>query len=70
MIELFRTNNPVFISALTAALNAEGIASVVFDAHTSILEGSIGAIPRRVMVDGRDRFMAERILELIQAEAR
>jgi len=50
MQEIFRTNDMVLISWLEALLRGEGIESFVLDAHTSILEGSIGAIPRRLMV--------------------
>jgi len=51
MVELVRTNDLVLVSWLTAALASEGIAAVVFDTHTSVLEGSVAAIPRRVMVE-------------------
>ena len=50
MRELTRSNDVVFLSWLVAAMRAEGIEAVVLDAHTSVVEGSIGAIPRRVMV--------------------
>ncbi len=50
MLEVFRTNDPVMISWLVALLRGEGIEPFVLDAHTSVLEGSIGAIPRRLMV--------------------
>jgi len=50
MREVFRTNDPVLISWLEALLRGEGIEPFVMDAYTSILEGSIGAIPRRLMV--------------------
>ncbi|MEQ8246061.1 MAG: DUF2007 domain-containing protein [Alphaproteobacteria bacterium] len=50
MLEVFRTNDPVLISWLEALLLGEGIESFVMDTHTSVLEGSIGAIPRRLMV--------------------
>ncbi len=50
MIELLRTNDPVLISWLSALLAGEGIDVHVFDGHTSVLEGSAGAIPRRIMV--------------------
>jgi len=50
MIELVRTNDPVMISWLTCHLEAAGVEFMVFDTHTSILEGSIGAIPQRVMI--------------------
>jgi hypothetical protein len=50
MKELTRTNNLVMISWLQAALAGEGIQVFILDGHTSIVEGSISAIPRRVMV--------------------
>ena len=48
---------------LEALLRGEGIESVVLDAHTSILEGSIGAIPRRLMVTSEDGPQAVLILK-------
>ncbi|MDP7456815.1 MAG: DUF2007 domain-containing protein [Alphaproteobacteria bacterium] len=54
MKELFRTNNPVILSWASAILAGENIEAIVFDTHTSILEGSIGALPRRLMVTDRD----------------
>jgi len=54
MKELIRTNDIVFLSWLQAALADAGIDALVFDQHTSALEGSIGALPRRVMVTERD----------------
>ena len=50
MKELVRTNNPVLLSWIQALLNQEGIKTFVFDSHTSVLEGSANAIPRRLMV--------------------
>jgi hypothetical protein len=63
MHEIFRTNDIVLISWLEALLRGEGIETVVFDAHTSILEGSIGAIPRRMMVASEDGLRATSILK-------
>jgi Putative prokaryotic signal transducing protein len=62
MKELLRTNDPVRLSFVEALLSAAGIESVVLDQHTSIIEGSIGAIQRRVMVDDRDHGRAKRLL--------
>lgn len=62
MKELLRTTDPVRLSWLTALLADAGIAAVVLDQHTSILEGSIGAIPRRLMVDDDDHAQARRVL--------
>ncbi len=62
MREILRTNDVVKISWLEALLAGAGIEAVVMDAHTSILEGSIGAIPRRVMVSDQDYDRARRVL--------
>ncbi len=67
MRELVRSNNPVLLSWLTAALAEAGIEAVILDGHTSILEGSAGAIPRRLMVIDEDYPSAREILD--QAEA-
>ncbi len=50
MVELIRTNDPVLLSWLEARLREDHIQIQVMDVHTSVLEGSAGAIPRRVMV--------------------
>ncbi|WP_395454525.1 DUF2007 domain-containing protein [Azospirillum melinis] len=62
MTELLRTTDPVRLSWLVALLADAGIEAVVLDSYTSILEGSIGAIPRRLMVDTDDAAQAVRIL--------
>jgi hypothetical protein len=64
MVELIRTNEPVLLSWLLAELASAGIEATVLDSHTSILEGSISAIPRRVVVDEDDMPRAARVLEL------
>ncbi len=54
MKELLRTNDPALISFIEATLTGAGIPVIILDANTSIIEGSIGAIPRRIVVqDGR-----------------
>lgn len=62
MVELIRTNDAVLLSWLTAALADAGVESVILDVHTSVLEGSISAIPRRVMVAAGDLVRAQRVL--------
>ncbi len=61
MIELLRTNDPVLLSWLSALLAEAGIQAIVLDSHTSVLEGSIGAIPRRLMVADGDETAARRL---------
>ena len=62
MKELLRTNDPVRLSWLQALLADAGIGCVVFDTHASIIEGSIGAIQRRIMVDDGMHWQACRLL--------
>ena len=59
---LLRTNDSVRLSWAQALLAAEGIEAVVLDTHTSIIEGSIGAIPRRLMVADDDHARARAVL--------
>lgn len=63
MKELLRTNDVVLLSFATALLRDEGMEPVVLDTHTSILEGSIGAIPRRLMVADTDYDSARALLD-------
>jgi hypothetical protein len=54
MKEVLRTNDLVLLSYATHVLAEAGIEAVVFDAHMSAVEGSIGAFPRRLMVQDDD----------------
>ena len=54
MVELLRTNDLVKLSFLGAVLRDGGIETIVLDQHMSVLEGSAGAIPRRLMVSDAD----------------
>ena len=62
MKELLRTNDIVRLSWVQALLRDAGIDSVVLDQHTSLVEGSIGAIPRRLMVAERDHGRARALI--------
>ena len=59
---LATSNDPVRLSFLTALLADAGITALVLDAHTSAIEGSIGAIPRRLVVASRDEWRARQVL--------
>ena len=50
MEELIRTNDLVLISFIEALLRDAGINALVMDQNMSVLEGSLGVLPRRVMV--------------------
>ncbi|MEE8276355.1 MAG: DUF2007 domain-containing protein [Alphaproteobacteria bacterium] len=62
MRELIRSNDAVRISFLRALLADAGIGVVVLDEHTSVLEGSVIALPRRLAVSEDDFGAAVRIL--------
>ena len=50
MRELLRTTDPTVIAFATALLRGEGIDCFPLDHNMSVLEGSIGILPRRLMV--------------------
>jgi Putative prokaryotic signal transducing protein len=51
MKELLRSNDPVLLSYVSALLEEADIAFIVLDTNMSVLEGSIGILPRRVLVE-------------------
>ena len=62
MHELVRTNNAVLISAIEALLKEAGIPHLVLDQNMSVLEGSLGILPRRLMVASDYAEAARRLL--------
>ena len=50
MIELLRTNDLVLLSLVQSVLHEHGVDVLVADQHMSALEGSVGFLPRRVLV--------------------
>jgi hypothetical protein len=63
MVELLRTNDLVLISAVRAILAGDDVVVVIADEHMSALEGSLGFLPRRVLVGDGDLTRARRLLE-------
>jgi tRNA1(Val) A37 N6-methylase TrmN6 len=61
--ELVRTNNAVLITAIEALLKGAEIPHMVLDQHMSVLEGSLGMLPRRIVVDEEDLAVARQLLE-------
>jgi len=61
--EIVRTNDPVLVSAIQALLDAAEIPHVVLDQNMSVLEGSIGILPRRVLVAEDQALAARKLLE-------
>lgn len=63
MVELMRTNDVVVISFVQSLLKDAGIGCLVADENMSILDGSIGILPRRILVDEDSLPAAERLLQ-------
>jgi hypothetical protein len=61
--ELIRTNDAVLVSAVVALLDGAGIAHLVLDQNMSVLEGSIGILPRRILVADDQVAQARRLLQ-------
>ncbi len=62
MEELLRTNDITLIPLARAVLEDEGIDSFELDVNMSVLEGSIGILPRRLMVRSDELDDARRVL--------
>ena len=62
MKELLRTNDPTVIAFASALLDGEDIDVFVMDVNMSVLEGSIGILPRRMMVREGDLAAAEAVM--------
>ena len=62
MIELMRTNDPVVISFVESLLRDAGLTVFVADQNMSVIEGSIGILPRRVMIAEDEFDKARRVL--------
>ena len=63
MRELVRTNDPVLVTLIQALLDGAKIAHIVLDQNMSVLEGSIGILPRRILVDVENFGEARKLLE-------
>ena len=63
MKELLRTNDTTIVAFTRALLLAEDIRCYELDVHMSLLEGSIGILPRRIMVADEHLFVARAILK-------
>ncbi len=62
MRELVRTNDIVLVSAIGALLDGANIHHLVLDQNMSIIEGSLGILPRRILVHEEDNRAARKIL--------
>ncbi|MFD1341996.1 putative signal transducing protein [Litorisediminicola beolgyonensis] len=62
MEELLRTNDITLIPLARTLLAEEGIETFELDVNMSVLEGSIGILPRRLMVRTGDLARARTVL--------
>ena len=62
MRDVLKTTDPVLLNFAEAVLTDAGIDSVVFDSHMSIMDGSLGILPRRLMVIESDYERARTVL--------
>ena len=62
MIELVRTNDPVVISFVESLMRDAGIGCLVADQNMSVMDGSLGILPRRILVESDRADEARRIL--------
>ena len=62
MEELLRTNDPVLLSFVGTLLDEAGIAHTVADQNMSVIEGTIGILPRRILVVAEELEGARRLL--------
>lgn len=62
MREILRTNNPVLLSFVEVLLRDAGVQPLVADGNMSVMEGSIGVLPRRILVRSDDLRRARRVL--------
>ena len=63
MRELIRTNDMVLVSAVVALLEGAGIRHMVLDQNMSVLEGSLGVLPRRILVAEGQELMARQLMQ-------
>jgi len=66
---VLKTIDPVILGYAANLLSQEGIESVVFDTHASVMDGSMGFLPRRLMVLDEDFDRAEQLLRAALPEA-
>jgi hypothetical protein len=62
MIEIVRTNDLVMISLIESLLSESGVRYFIADQYMSSTEGSLGFLPRRIMVDSEQEAFARRTL--------
>ncbi|MET0237644.1 MAG: DUF2007 domain-containing protein [Kibdelosporangium sp.] len=62
MLELLRSNDPVLVSFITSVLADAKIEHSIADSHMSVIDGSIGAVPTRILVADSELERARELL--------
>jgi hypothetical protein len=62
MDEIVRTNDAVLITAIEALLKSANIPCFIADQNMSVMEGSLGFLPRRVLVPEDHKERAKQLL--------
>ncbi|MEZ5093994.1 DUF2007 domain-containing protein [Nocardioides sp.] len=68
MTELIRSNDHVLLSFVAALCEDHGIVTALVDSNISVMEGSIGAFPRRLLVDAERHDDARELLAEAEAD--
>ena len=66
---VLKTVDPVVLNYAANVLEQEGIEAVVFDTHASVMDGSMGFLPRRLMVLDEDFDRAQKLLRAAVPDA-
>jgi len=69
MRAVLKTVDPVTLSYASHVLDEADIESVIFDENASVMDGSMGFLPRRLMVLDDDFVRAERLLKAAMPDA-
>jgi hypothetical protein len=62
LVEIVRTNDLVVISLIETLLGEAGVNYFIADRHMSAMEGSLGFLPRRILVADDEQDQARRVL--------
>lgn len=62
LVELLRTNDLVLISVIESLLRAADVNFFVADQNMAAVEGSLGFLPRRILIEAREEARARRLL--------
>ena len=66
---VLKTVDPVVLNYAANVLEQEGIKAVEFDTHASVMDGSMGFLPRRLMVLDEDFDRAQKLLRQVVPDA-